>query len=151
MSSRRKRAYPYKQFSLELMRNLGYIAEDCERVKFMFGKKDERGSPLVNPNSGIPPMRRVDLFGVADLSAINGQEMILVQATGAHGFAEHRAKIQEAPALPVLLAIPGIDVELHAWMKKGRFWACRCFRFGRDSGPGRWIDKKGVPFVDENE
>jgi hypothetical protein len=67
-----------------------------------------------NPHAKI----RQDLFGIIDVLAIKGEDIIAVQATGGDGgnVAARVTKMAESDALPHLLRA-GIKVYVHGWRK----------------------------------
>jgi hypothetical protein len=71
--------------------------------------------------------RRVDLFGFADIIAVDadGRRIMLVQTTSASNFAARRTKCQESEHAATWLAAGG-EILIHGWRKKdnGR-WECR--------------------------
>lgn len=73
---------------------------------------------------------RQDLFGFADILAVKGDEVLLVQTTtGAH-VAERIAKIAVNPISAVWLASPHRKIVVHGWRKVGdrgkrKLWECR--------------------------
>ena len=60
---------------------------------------------------------RRDLLGFADILAIRGGELVLVQTTTA-GVAERVRKCLESPGFVVWTAAPGRLVVVHGWVKR---------------------------------
>ena len=105
------------QRSLVALRNLGYVAAVVERfIRF----------------SG-PHGTRHDLFGLADVEAINATETLYVQCCPASTLAKHCQKHLQEPRLRVLLACPTRHFEVWSWGKRGargkrKLWTLRRHR-----------------------
>jgi hypothetical protein len=84
--------------TLELLRKQGYTAQVVERWQ---------------PHS----RRRIDLFGVIDVLAIDGTKTIGVQTTSASNTSARRQKIYAEPAAAKWLA-SGNRLFIHGWRKK---------------------------------
>ncbi len=56
----------------------------------------------------------VDLFGLADVAAVRPGDLLLVQATGASNHSARVRKTLAAPALSLLLSVPGVAVEVRS-------------------------------------
>jgi hypothetical protein len=65
--------------------------------------------------------RRVDLLGVADLIALNGKEILLVQVTSRNHLSTRRKKAKESDKLKLWLKAGG-KIIFHGWDKKDRKW-----------------------------
>jgi hypothetical protein len=93
--------------TLALLRKQGFIVEVVEKRV---------------PGCGISR----DLFGIADVLAIHPEQhiVLLVQTTTADHFANRLRRVQEQPALSLLLAA-GVRVEVWAWAKRAGQWHVR--------------------------
>jgi hypothetical protein len=60
---------------------------------------------------------RRDLFGFADILAVKGSEIVLVQTT-TEGVAERVRKCLESPGFKVWTSAPGRLVVVHGWCKR---------------------------------
>jgi hypothetical protein len=65
--------------------------------------------------------RRIDFLGVADLVALNGQEILLVQVTSSANASSHRKKILQSEKLKLWLKAGG-KMAMHLWKKKNNRW-----------------------------
>lgn len=85
--------------SLALLRQLGYLADVCERWL---------------PEPGL----KRDLFGVADIAACHPRDRLwlLVQATSYAHVADRLRRVQARPELPLLLKA-GLAVEVWGWRR----------------------------------
>lgn len=94
------------QRSLKLLRDDGYLVDVCERWIAQARK-------------------RKDLFGILDLCAVRGKEIVGVQVTSGSNVAARIKKITEHPSTPVLREA-GVTLLVHGWRRnsKGR-WVCR--------------------------
>ena len=91
--------------SLDLMRERGYHEEVVEKWNsFTKTKKD--------------------LFGFIDILCIKEGSVVGVQSTSYSNVAARVTKIREHELYPVVLA-SGIQILVHGWHKKGRFWEVR--------------------------
>jgi hypothetical protein len=69
--------------------------------------------------------RRIDLFGIIDILAVNDHEVWAVQTTSASNVSARVAKITESPATPVLRKL-GWSLYVHGWRKaKNGRWELR--------------------------
>ena len=66
-------------------------------------------------------MHRVDLLGVADLLALNGKELLLVQTTSRSNLSSHRKKCQASEKLKLWLSAGGRLI-IHVWDKPTSRW-----------------------------
>ena len=150
LAKKKRRAFPYKQFSKAVMRELGYMTDDAERKVPMFGLRNAAGV-TVKSKSGFPMMQSKDLFGIFDLLCTDGKFIVGVQATSTACIPDHVRKIEAEPVLQPWLDAGGV-VELHGWAKRGRFWAYRMIDWKRNGGKTEhgWFDKHGVP-IEGNE
>jgi len=88
-----------QQRSINLLRSEGYLVEVVEQIKRVPGKT-----------------WRVDLFGFADLLALRGEEILLVQVTSRSNVSSRIRKIEDAPTLGAVRDA-GIRIEVHGWGK----------------------------------
>jgi len=93
------------QRSMKLMRDRGYHVEVVEKWNsFTKTKKD--------------------LFGFIDVLCIADGCVVGVQSTSDSNVSSRVTKIKEHELYPVVLA-SGIQILVHGWHKKGRFWEVR--------------------------
>ena len=93
------------QRSMKLMRDRGYHVEVVEKWNsFTKTKKD--------------------LFGFIDVLCISEGSVVGVQSTSYTNVAARVTKIREHELYPVVLS-SGIQILVHGWHKKGRFWEVR--------------------------
>lgn len=64
---------------------------------------------------------RVDLLGVADLLALNGKELLLVQVTSRHNLATREKKAAKSDKLKLWLQAGG-KIAFHGWDKPEFRW-----------------------------
>ena len=64
---------------------------------------------------------RVDLLGVADLLALNGKELLLVQVTSRHNLSARRTKSSKSDKLKLWLSAGG-KIIFHGWDKPKFRW-----------------------------
>jgi len=94
------------QRSLELLREQGYVVDIVERRL---------------PRCAVTK----DLFGIADLLCLRGEEIVAVQCTSRSHVSHRQRKIAEAETLPAIRKA-GIRVLIHGWGKMaGGRWECR--------------------------
>jgi hypothetical protein len=65
--------------------------------------------------------RRIDLLGVADLIALNGKELLLVQVTSRHNLSSRRTKALASDKLKLWLKAGGTII-FHGWDKYKNRW-----------------------------
>lgn len=100
------------QLSMRLLRNEGYgLVAVVEKW---------------NPHARI----RQDLFGFADLVAVDDNTVTLVQTTSRSNMSARRHKLEESTAVKVWLQSGTRRLELHGWRKKGRFWEVKIEEIG---------------------
>lgn len=66
-------------------------------------------------------MRRIDLLGVADLLALNGKELLLVQVTSRDHLSSRRKKSAVSDKLKLWLSAGG-KIIFHGWDKPDSRW-----------------------------
>jgi len=92
--------------SLQMLREQGYLVDIVERRL---------------PGCAVTK----DLFGIADLLCLRGEEIVAVQCTSRSHVSARQRKIAEAPTLPAVRKA-GIRVLIHGWGKMaGGRWDCR--------------------------
>ena len=64
---------------------------------------------------------RVDLLGVADLLALNGKELLLIQVTSRGHLSTRRKKAAASDKLKLWLSAGGL-IQFHGWDKEGYRW-----------------------------
>lgn len=92
-------------------RSLEYL-----RDRYKLVQKVEQWNPYAK--------RRVDLFGIIDIVAVDDHDIIGVQATSASHVAHRVQKITDSLALPILRKA-GIRVLVHGWGKRKGKWTLR--------------------------
>jgi len=65
--------------------------------------------------------RRIDLLGVADLLALNGKELLLVQVTSRGNLSSRRRKCLDSDKLKLWLQAGG-SIIFHGWDKPASRW-----------------------------
>lgn len=91
--------------------------------------REEGWKPAVVEHWNAFTRRRQDLFGFADLIALRGAEILLVQTTSGSNASARVRKIEAAEWLPFVRAA-GIQIHVHGWKRyarrvDGKYWRCR--------------------------
>jgi hypothetical protein len=101
---KRKAPTPLKGRTMAALKKDGYLVADVERlIRF----------------PGMKFMRRVDLFGIADvLAAKDGEPPLLVQCTSLANGSIHLKKLCAEPNTQALLRM-GWNIEIWTWAQRG--------------------------------
>ena len=76
--------------------------------------------------TGIPKtFKKRDLFGCFDVLAVGHGLVKFIQTTSLSNASSRRKKVLASDAYKELANTDGVDIQLHLWFKKGRFWKLR--------------------------
>ncbi len=90
----------------------------------------ERGwKPAIVEHYNSHMGRRVDLWGIIDILALRGDEILAVQTTSTPNISARIKKIEESEWLPIIREA-GVRIEVHGWRRykkqqDGKWWRCK--------------------------
>ena len=88
--------------------------------------------------------QRRDLFRFADIIAVDGNEVLLVQTTSGNNMSARINKLLAEPNVGLWLASGSRGLEVHGWRKTGakgkrKFWSCHVAEIAMaEADPGEW-------------
>ena len=124
----KRRQVSHKPRTLELLRQVGWLVDDCERRDGAKSVPDGKGGWRLLPGN------RRDLFGIGDLCGIpwaladefpkpQSCRPALVQICSSSTLAAHKRKIAENPDTARVLT--AFEVVIITWAKQGSRWTAR--------------------------
>jgi hypothetical protein len=106
--------------SLDLLRKEGFVPAVVERWNTFAGPPDKKCKECGKNQVGV----RQDLFGFADIIAINPQSkvVVLVQTTSGSNMSARRRKMAGIGEVLLCMTV-GFKIEIHGWSKRanGRY------------------------------
>ncbi len=114
------------QRSLELLRKEGYLAAIVEKFNHYAGPPEMKCQACGKNKIGV----RQDLFGFADIIAINAQTRVtlVVQTTSGSNLSARRHKVLMTGEALICMA-GGWKIELHGWAKRKIVRGGTAFRY----------------------